>query len=526
MDKLYNEEDVRAIADSIRFKNEGSSTYTVAKMSSAVLGVPLPNIPKHHYEEAIRVSDNILTKKSDNCLVFGVITDNHINIGEKYESLSKASIKHGSFALELVSNFVGCDFIANLGDNQWDNNIDTDTALACGDYTMKSTQSAFGKHYGFRLVGNHDQTNSKIERQWELIGKHNSFDATGLTKERCYGYTDFADKKVRVICLNTSDYLNGTGGYGMSYEQKDFLMSALDLSNKTDCADWKILLLSHIPLDFYSPDYNITADVIGILQAYANGTSISIQVREDWKNIHDDVIDKTVLSYDYNGKNQAKIIGNIHGHLHNDCFGKLGYGDVTTDIVRVATPNTCYYLAKATAYPDNGDYSAVEIKKTENTAKDTAVTFYVIDFDNEVIHSLAYGAGNDRTIYYVELPYNNLFDKSAVQESTRFNSSGDIIDGSFWCMSTFLPCKEGDIVRIYIPSGNWREFPQRILCTYTEANVESFKKDFYQNTSSGISISDDGHIATITIPQGSNYYRVSGYLTGNVIITLNEEIVL
>ena len=99
-------------------------------------------------------------------------------------------------------------------------------------------------------------------------------------------------------------------------------------------------------------------------------------------------------------------------------------------------------------------------------------------------------------------------------------------------METFLPCKAGDVIRIYCPNAIWADFGYRIICTYTEANVESHTGiDIYQNsTSYDVSHSEDGHTITITIPDGKmiNYYRVSGGPTGtnhgNVIITQNEEI--
>ena len=142
-----------------------------------------------------------------------------------------------------------------------------------------------------------------------------------------------------------------------------------------------------------------------ILKAYEEGGSYTIQVNPQWKTIHDDTISKKTLTYNYAGKNQAKIIGNIHGHLHNDCYGTLAYTNMegerfTTNIVRVSTPNTAFYGAKATSYPANGDYVAEEIKKVANTVKDTSVTFYIIDLTDNIIYSFAYGAGNDRVISY------------------------------------------------------------------------------------------------------------------------------
>ncbi len=374
----------------------------------------MQNVPDYYYEEAERVTSNIYQlydEKSDHeFFSFGVITDSHVGINIPEEKLLKESLFHGIFALNSVGLDVGCDFIAHLGDTTWENNIDSYPSYTGSVYTTDIFQTA-ANYYNesMILVGNHDQTNDH-KRQWEAMGQYNQFEETGLNEKRSYGYTDFTDKKVRVIALNTCDYLDGTGSYGISYEQRDFLMKSLDLSQKEDAEEWKILILSHIPLDFYYKsaqwnDYDVTKDIIGILKAYQEGGSYTIKVNNLWKKIHNDTISKKTLTYNYAGKNQAKIIGNIHGHLHNDCYGTLAYTDIegertSTDIVRISTPNTAFYGAKGTSYPNNGDYVAEEIRKVANTAKDTSVTFYVIDLTDGIIYSYAYGAGNDRVIPY------------------------------------------------------------------------------------------------------------------------------
>ena len=372
------------------------------------------NVPDYYFEEAQRVTRNVYNlfdEKSDHeFLVLGVMSDSHIGFGIPEEEMLKESLSHGIFALNSVGFDIGCDFIVHLGDTTWKNNIDSYDSYSGSVYTSDAFQFVANYHnFGMQLIGNHDQTNDH-SRQWTAIGQYNKFDETGLNPKRSYGYTDLSDKKVRVIALNTCDYLNGTGSYGISYEQREFLMKSLDLSEKEDASEWKILILSHIPLDFYYKsaqwtDYDVTKDVIGILKAYEEGGSYTIQVNELWKKIHNDTITENTLTYNYAGKNQAKIIGNIHGHLHNDCYGTLAYTDIdgqriTTDITRVSTPNTAFYGAKATAYPNNGDYVADEIKKVANSAKDTSVTFYIIDLTDAMIYSYAYGAGNDRMIPY------------------------------------------------------------------------------------------------------------------------------
>ena len=539
------------------------------------------NVPAYCEYEAVRVAGVINEKLSElkrdghRYITFGAVTDNHVankhqwidkdgklqKITALQDVLTKASIRHGAYALKYVSDLVGCDFIANLGDNQWENNIDTDNAYTSGSYTRDTLLPAFdvedGGCVGFHLVGNHDQTNNNIDRQWELIGKHNSFDEVGFTPKRCYGYKDFSDKKVRVICLNTSDYLNGTGGYGMSYEQKEFLMFVLDMSDKEDPAEWKILLLSHIPLDFYSTEYNITADVISILNAYVSGGSVSIAVNDTWAGIHDDTT-SGILAYDYNGKNAAQIIGNIHGHLHNDCYGKLA----DTRLTRVSTPNTCFYLAKSTAYEKNGNYEATLIPKVQGTAKDTIATFYVVDMTEQKIYSYAYGAGNDRVIDYTpqedvepdkpivpeepdepggEPNYTNL--ATDVKADTRLNSSGaTAAKEGVWTNESYVLVNENDDsdrLRIYCPNGDWSQFSSNgPFVAFYDAN-QSYIMGYYWEKASeyGVDLTNDNHLLTMQLPKqvknssgdyiDVKYIRTSGVPGtnyGNVIITINEEI--
>ena len=215
----------------------------------------LINIPDYYYEEAQRVTQNIYNlyeEKSDHkFLGLGVMSDSHIGFGISEEAMLKESLSHGIYALNSVGYDIGCDFIVHLGDTTWKNNIDSYDSYSGSVYTTEAFQFVANYHnFGMQLIGNHDQTNDHI-RQWTAIGQYNQFDETGLNPKRSYGYTDLPDKKVRVIALNTCDYLNGTGSYGISYEQRDFLMKSLDLSQKEDASEWKILILSHIPLDFY-----------------------------------------------------------------------------------------------------------------------------------------------------------------------------------------------------------------------------------------------------------------------------------
>lgn len=409
--KLYEETSVQAIADAIRLKNDGSTeTYTIAEMKDAILNMSFANIPSYHYAEAGRVTKRLLELKAlyPNHILFGTISDNHV---DKTNESTMRSARHGAFALESVGAMAQCDFIANLADNIAGNaGIDGDTDYANAVYMKDSTHYALSLLESFNLVGNHDKSMS-TQKLYDLIGKYNNFDVSATTQIRGYGYKDFTDKKVRVICLNTTDYWNIIGGNGMSYEQKDFFMKALDLSAKSDYASWTIVVLSHIPLDFLGGDYNKGADLKAILKAYNNGTTATITVNSSYANAQNEGNKYSgTLTYNYSGKNAPKII-NIHGHIHTNKYGKLKFIDDNTELkfYRVATPNSSFNgNASTNRYTEYGDYSitteeANKIKKIANSKADTSATFYLIDLDSQTIHCVGYGADIDRTVIYKDV---------------------------------------------------------------------------------------------------------------------------
>lgn len=438
--KLYEENSVKAIASALRLKRNGiSDTYFISGMADAALNLPLGNIPKYHREEAGRVVKKILDLKAlyPNNIVFGTISDNHVDKGNVN---AMTSARHAVYALEVVGG-MACDFVANLGDNVAGTNIDNDTEYDNAVYMENVSRYAMTNLAAYNLVGNHCKSDS-TQKIYNLIGKYNSFDDYGTTQIRGFGYKDYTNKKVRVICLNTCDYWNGQGGNGMSYEQKDFFMKALDLSDKGDYAEWTIVVLSHIPLDFLGGDYNKGADLKAILNAYHAGTTVSITVDSNYANSQNESSKYSgALTYNYSGKNAPKVI-NIHGHVHTNCYGKLKYIDDNTelDMVRMATPNSSFNgNASTDRYTAYGDYSitateAAKIKKVANSKADTSATFYFIDLEGQTIYSIGYGADIDRTLTYSDKPtYTVTYN---LTNCTSSNTVTRVIDGNEY--STYI----------------------------------------------------------------------------------------
>lgn len=448
--KLYEEESVQAIAKALRLKRDGSSdTYTIAAMDDGVLSLPMGNIPSYHYAEAGRVVAKLLELKTlyPNNIIFGTISDNHVSTAT---ASVMTSARHAVYALESVGS-MACNFVANLGDNVEGTNIDTDTEYANAVYMENASRYAMTELEAYNLVGNHCKSNS-TQKIYDLIGKYNVFDVYSTTRIRGFGYKDYTDKKVRVICLNTCDYWNGQGGNGMSYEQKDFLMKALDLSSKSGYASWTIIILSHIPLDFLGGDYNKGADLKAILKAYDAGTSVSITVNNSYASAQNESGKYSgTLTYNYSGKNAPRVI-NIHGHIHTNKYGKLKFIDDNTElgIVRVATPNSSFNgNASTDRYTAYGDYSittteAAKIKKVANSKADTSATFYFFDLTGQNIYAIGYGADIDRTVSYKQATiYTVSYTLTLCSVS---NSVSQAVEGASYT-TTITPTDAGGVIK-------------------------------------------------------------------------------
>lgn len=373
-------------------------------------------VPDCVREEADRVAAAILGLQNEDTFTFACVSDAHVNYGLPYAEQTRESATHAGMAIERVAAQVGLDFVANLGDNLWGVNTEVDHAKKENLILNQSIFDAFRAHLNFRLVGNHDANRwdacIPTAEIYAMNGRYNRFDNTGATRIRGYGYNDLEQYKLRVIALNTSDYIDNKGGYALSDEQKLWLMRSLDLSDKSDAAQWSILILSHFPLDFPSSDYNTHEDVPAILTAYQKGTAVTIDAG----------------SYDYADKNAATIVANIHGHLHNFAVGTMEGNGIT----RVCTPNTCFYNNGASGTEADERYQPNEVyDKTANSAEDTTVTFYVVDLDHHVIHSVNYGAGYDREISYTaaaEAPFRKEVDDLAGAVRQAFYIKDSAID--------------------------------------------------------------------------------------------------
>lgn len=340
------------------------------------------SIPEYVKAEAEAVIDRVIEAQGNRTFTFACITDLHYGSWGYYEGITDYpdGIKHACQALKYIDERLKLDAVAVLGDYTDGMAYDQyDTAV----YDFKGINAVLDKlrfSPNLRLVGNHDFHVKHSPLTYRYITAYSDNVEWG----DCLGgyfYKDFIAQKIRVICLNTSE-INHTS-VSPTAEQYQWFVNSLDLSTKENASDWHILILSHIPLDFYANGgaYKFA----NILNAY--------QTSGTWS-------DADGVSCDFsNGKNVAKIVGNIHGHIHNLKVDKLYHGGSSTEQInvwRMATPNACF--GKENKY--DGYQEDTAYLKTANSASDTAFCVYCIDLDTYTIKAICYGAGYDRELNY------------------------------------------------------------------------------------------------------------------------------
>lgn len=403
--KLYEESSVQDIAAAIRAKNGGTATYKIGEMAAAVSAIPSKDnivhadIPDYIKAAALEVAKKVQTVRTSESIVFIAASDAH-------QLDTSADIvtgnKHAGMAMKALAYILpGIDFACFLGDYTAGTSTTTITEGKQHFAEINANiDEAFSGLPQFRTVGNHDDlhysqaqngTALTAEELYALVGQYNDDGITVMgSTVGGYCYRDFEGKHLRVICLNTSDYLSS--GAITDAQLKWFAMTALDFSGKANPLEWSFLVLGHHPMDWV-----VTPALV--LKAYMDG---AIYSGSTW-------------SKNFSGANQAAFIGNFHGHIHNFKTGKLHYRydtsttPVTTkefNAMRVAIPNMCF--ARNNEYGQNSGTEVYDIEygetttynKTAGTAQDTAFCVLVADRTSRIIHAFCYGAGIDREVSY------------------------------------------------------------------------------------------------------------------------------
>lgn len=439
--KLYEESSIRDIANAIREKNGTTTKYKVAEMGAAVTALPNEDtithadIPSYVKAEALAVAEKVKAVMEADSIVFLSVSDFH-HTGTQVDSWQtniNAGNLHACQALKVLSySLPQIDFACMLGDVTF-GNAKTTTQLMQQQFNQINgwLGEAWKNIPQLRTVGNHDtgEYSTLVGAQFlkNNIWKYNEGAVYG-SEEYGYCYRDFAEKKLRVICLNTCEGETVSGesaAYCCSPEQLLWFAQTLyAVGSKADAAQWGIIVLGHYPLDLGGayPTGNIVKAYVAGESTVQNGVTVN-----------------------FNGHNSAKFIANVHGHNHCFQFGKLhsvanGQG-TEFDAWRMCTPNACFYRNNSGVVTMNGISfgDPAPHDKTAGTGKDTAFNVNVINPSEQVLYSFCYGAGIDRTIGYAATVYHSITntltnvttsnDAVAAEDGTAYSATITAADG-------------------------------------------------------------------------------------------------
>lgn len=439
--KLYEESSIRDIANAIREKNGTTTKYKVAEMGAAVTALPNEDtithadIPNYVKAEALAVAEKVKAVMKADSIVFLAISDLH-HTGpqvDNWQTNINAGNLHACQALKVLSySLPQIDFACMLGDVTF-GNAKTTTELMQQQFDQINgwLGEAWRNIPQLRTVGNHDtgEYSTLVGAQFlkNNIWKYNEGAVYG-SEEYGYCYRDFAEKKLRVICLNTCEGETVSGesaAYCCSPEQLLWFAQTLyAVGSKADAAQWGIIVLGHYPLDLGGayPTGNIVKAYVAGESTVQNGVTVN-----------------------FNGHNSAKFIANVHGHNHCFQFGKLhsvanGQG-TEFDAWRMCTPNACFYRNNSGVVTMNGISfgDPAPHDKTAGTGKDTAFNVNVINPSEQVLYSFCYGAGIDRTIGYAATVYHSITntltnvttsnDAVAAEDGTAYSATITAADG-------------------------------------------------------------------------------------------------
>lgn len=532
-------------------------------------GVDSQYVPQYVKDEALRVAKEVLSVQNENTISFILAGDSHYDSSDYY---NKKSIEHAGQAMSLISSMCNMDFLAFLGDYIADSSDKSISDAKNGILEVnKAIFSAFNGATQFRCVGGDDMLLKAYNRNGDYIKAHELYPLIGKwccgefnsdDETAGYCYKDFTKQKLRVICLNTSDFKSDeikkgeTNKAKMSQQQLLWFCDALSFVDKSDSNDWSIIVLSHYPLNYYSK-FNAAKE---ILIAHDNGAKI-------------DIVDSngSEISYDFSSKASRPVIAMFNGELHNL---KINYiNELTLPIVSI--PNICFennnfYAGEEYLSNENLLYGEdITWNKTAGSEKDTAFCVVTIDKIKGKMYIHCYGAGYDRAIDFdsFSLPsdvpepdndkdnqddnqtpenpdsgnYTNLVLTSTDEEESLYNgcgykndcyltSQGVETSSDGFTSTGFIACQNTDVLQI--KCGTWSDLVGNNLIVYDDTYAEIWSTTLSGKAAASAGMSYNSNIAVFEPSnvitgelENMSYIRVSCKGKGeDMIVTANEEI--
>lgn len=505
------------IADAIREKNGSSDTYTPAEMAAAIAELSASDpftfgeIPDYVKAEAYAVAQKVRAAQTSKTLTAIVYADSHHCASQStgWQTQTNISTLHAAMGMALVAAMCKIDFAAYCGDYTFGNgNTTYPLFVEQVEELNKYMGFAFGGIPALYCVGNHDTGEYYLrdnpdgalygaENVYRLIGGKNA-DGTTVMGSTTYGYCyrDISSKKVRVICLNTVEGETLDGGdatYCCSDAQ--LLWFAQTLYSIGANADWGIIVVSHYPLD-----YGGTSKAGNIVYEYVNGGSVTYNG----------------TTVNFSGHNAAKFVAQFHGHTHCLKVAKLNRIQNNTgtefDAWRIATPSGTFFRNNDYAgHPKYGiDFGEeTTYTKTADSGKDTAFVVNVYDPDKELVTSICYGAGYDRSVGIGGTVFHQI-----TQNLTRTlttNATQSVEDGDAF-QTTITPESGYDLQPITVTMGGV-DVTAQVVTMNAEVQSYTVTNHLANATNNNANTTVSGSYAAVLTPD-------SGYELSAVTITM------
>lgn len=418
----------------------------IAESVKSAIGVPDAVVT-----EASRVVNTALTREDSRILRFIAFSDAHQK--NDHEQITAGNKELGQGIGEIL-RLIGVDFVANLGDTTWASETADSTEAVIEQAKMfnRFVSDSLKGEAQLWLEGNHETGKLSDSQIHALVYSHNK----KLTQDADhwidgYGYIDFPNQKVRVICLNTEqgaeNIIVGISGYQLKWLAE----TALNMDGKTD---WSVITLAHHPLGY--DVVSLMIDSVSIIEAFIKGEIFTHTTR-----------DGVDISADYSVKN-CQYVGHFHGHSHAFSIVRMqkyvptgAYVDV--DAWEICIPNACYTRNNQNLGNSNergARYSTPETyNKSDSDGKRTSFNVVTICLDKKMIYADNFGAGIDREVSFNFVKYVNQLPISADTDGSIYGGdyNGDGMNDGYkidtYLSGSYVNAKSGYNTTGFIPIG-------------------------------------------------------------------------
>lgn len=369
--------------NSLIFTGAVSASYNGSSQVTVEIPDGADAIPSYVTREAERVAGVVQEHQNADTITFLACSDLHYSESVSNAAQQLKTLTHCGQALGLLRELVHVDFAAMLGDMVWDSGETTAAAMEAMRTVNSHLSAGFAGIPNFRARGNHDclysdSTGLTDNQIFANIGAFNAgaeYDSANRLGGYCY--RDFPDRKLRVICINTSE--SSSGEFNVSSAQISWLQTALDLSGLGE--GWQSIVLGHHP-----PDWTGSSNALVQTLKTAEG-----------------------------------LLCVFHGHVH--CFRMDTIPN--TAITRIAIPNVCY--GRENEYGKNGIAEnsegtefgeSITYSKLSSGVSETSFCVVTIDLQQQKVYADHYGAGYDRVAALGEtVSYSVSYDLTKVTSS-------------------------------------------------------------------------------------------------------------